>query len=73
MPENQPISEPQPSSPVTPSWLRNGGNHCSTCGFWSKDRDYEYVGLCTSPISLDSGEKTDSRYRCQCFVRKDGT
>jgi hypothetical protein len=73
MPESAPISEPKPSSPALPSWTRNGGNHCSTCASWSKDRDYDYVGLCTSAISLDSGEKTDSRYRCQSFQRKEGT
>jgi hypothetical protein len=60
-----------PFSP--PSWLRNRGNHCSTCAAWSKDKILEYVGRCCSPTSLDAGEQTDSRYRCQSFVRKEGT
>ena len=58
---------------IRPSWLRSGGNHCSTCQSWSKDPIMDYVGLCCSPISLDSGERTDSRYRCPSFCRKDGT
>jgi len=66
-----PFSDPSP--PVIPSWLRNGGNHCATCAYWSKDKISEYVGLCYSPVSTDSGDMTDSRYRCQSFVRKEGT
>lgn len=66
------IREPDTMS-LSPSWIRGRGNCCETCSAWSKDRDYDFVGLCCSAISLDSGEKTDSRYRCQSFIRKDGT
>jgi hypothetical protein len=57
---------------TTPSWMRWPPNCCETCVSWSKDRDFDYVGMCSNPISMDSGERTDSRYRCPCFVRKDG-
>ena len=57
---------------VEPSWSRNRGNHCETCADWSKDKYCEYVGLCCSPVSIDFGEKTDSRYRCPAFRRKNG-
>jgi hypothetical protein len=55
---------------VLPSWLRGRGNSCETCVSWSKDKYIEYCGMCTNPASLDSGEITDSRYRCSKFERR---
>ena len=63
----------QSSLTPAPSWIRGRGNHCETCQFWSQDRDWKYVGLCYSPTSVDSGERTDCRYRCPSFIRKEGT
>jgi len=56
-----------------PSWIRGRGNNCETCGSWARDKNCEYVGLCCSPVSLDHGSLTDSRYRCPSFVRRNGT
>jgi hypothetical protein len=53
-----------------PSWLRGRGNHCETCVSWSKDKTIQYCGTCTNPSSMDSGEVTDSRYRCPSFERR---
>jgi hypothetical protein len=55
---------------TTPSWMRGRGNHCETCVSWSKDKYIPYCGTCTSPSSMDSGEVTDSRYRCPSFERR---
>ena len=65
--------EPEILPPEPPSWLRGRGNCCETCDYWSRNPYCEYEGLCTSPVSFDSGEKTDSRYRCLSFRRKPGT
>lgn len=61
------------SEQALPSWKRGRGNHCETCVSWSKDKNIEYVGLCSNASSLNFGEQTDSRYRCPSFVRKSGT
>jgi transposase-like protein len=37
---------------------------------WSKDKYIPYCGTCTNAASMDSGEVTDSRYRCQKFERR---
>jgi hypothetical protein len=63
----------QSQSLTAPSWIRGRGNRCDTCVSWKKDPFYLYVGLCYSATSVDSGEMTDSRYRCPSFIRKDGT
>jgi hypothetical protein len=49
-----------------PSWMRRPGNCCETCVSWSKDK---YLACC-NPVSMDSGETTDSRYRCPNFERR---
>lgn len=54
-----------------PSWERKIPNCCQSCISWQKDNYIEYVGICSNAISLDSGEKTDSRYRCPSFQRKE--
>ena len=73
MPANPMIQDQLEFHFVQPSWGRGRGNHCATCESWSKDKMIDHVGICCSPVSLDSGERTDSRYRCQSFIRKDGT
>jgi hypothetical protein len=54
-----------------PSWMRWPPNCCETCVSWSKDKHVRYCGMCTSAVSMDSGEITDCRYRCPSFMRKD--
>jgi hypothetical protein len=56
---------------MIPSWTRGRGNHCETCVSWSKDKFIPYCGTCTNAASMDSGEVTDSRYRCPNFQRKE--
>src|SRR6516165_2849991 len=68
-----PDQNPPAMTEISQSWLRGRGNHCETCVDWSKDHVIEFVGLCNSSKSLDFGELTDSRYRCPCFKRRDGT
>lgn len=55
------------SSPIRPSWLRWPPNCCETCLGWSKEG--EHYGRCTHSI-VNSGDLTDSRFRCQDFQRK---
>jgi len=47
-------------------------NCCETCTGWQKDEEKKYEGRCNSSDSLLAGDKTDSRYRCPAFVRKEG-
>ena len=53
---------------TVPSWLRWPPNCCETCTDWQPTETY--IGVCNSPIGLDTGAVTDSRYRCPSFVRK---
>jgi hypothetical protein len=53
-----------------PSWMRRPGNCCETCISWNKDKYVQYCGTCCNPVSMDSGEVTDSRYRCPNFERR---
>lgn len=56
-----------------PSWLRWPPNCCETCtGPWLKDKDSEWSGHCGNAASLNYGEQTDARFRCQDFQRKEG-
>jgi len=55
-----------------PSWMRWPPNCCETCTGWQKDEEKKYEGRCNSSDSLLAGDKTDSRYRCPAFVRKEG-
>jgi hypothetical protein len=53
----------------TPSWLKWPPNCCETCtGPWKKIE--HWFGECLKADSLNYGEKTDSRFRCQDFQRK---
>lgn len=56
---------------IIPSWLKWPPNCCETCISWERDKYIDYVGICSNAVSLDSGEKTDSRYRCPSFKRKE--
>lgn len=54
-----------------PSWLRWPPNCCETCtGPWTRTQRSEFEGECGKASSLNYGEKTDARFRCQDFVRK---
>ena len=62
-----------------PSWLLWPPNCCETCQSWQRkskvttiegDVMSDFIGVCNSPISLDSGTVTDSRYRCPSFKRR---
>lgn len=54
-----------------PSWLRWPPNCCETCtGPWVKES--EWNGRCGNAGSLNYGEPTDARFKCQDFKRKDG-
>ncbi len=50
-----------------PSWLRWPPNCCETCQHWARKSDY--LGNCASPSSTNILSETDSRFRCQDFVR----
>jgi len=53
----------------TPSWQKWPPNCCETCiGPWIKEADW--VGRCDNPTSLNYGEQTDARFRCQDFKRR---
>lgn len=52
-----------------PSWLRWPPNCCETCaGPWVQEG--EWNGRCGNAASLNYGDPTDARFRCQDFVRK---
>ena len=52
-----------------PSWQRWPPNGCETCrGPWRKLGDWN--GVCENSGSLNYGEQTDARFRCQDFARK---
>lgn len=54
-----------------PSWQRWPPNCCQTChGPWERSRDSEWDGVCRNAASLNYGERTDARFRCQDFRRK---
>ena len=53
-----------------PSWMRWPPNCCETCISWQVDAYDRWIGKCSDAVSLDSGEKTDARYRCPSFQRK---
>jgi len=57
--------------PNVPSWMRWPPNCCETCTGWSKLPNETYVGRCNQS-SINSGDITDARFRCQDFKRKDG-
>ena len=57
------------SEEKVPSWQRWPPNCCQTCvGPWEKES--EWVGHCLKADSLNYGERTDARFRCQDFVRR---
>ena len=60
-------------SKPTPSWLRWPPNCCETCTSWQPSVHDIHIGTCNSPVGLDAGTTTDSRYRCPSFVRKKDT
>ena len=51
-----------------PSWLRWPPNCCETCVSWRVKETH--VGNCENALSTNSGEETDSRFRCPDFYRK---
>jgi hypothetical protein len=54
-----------------PSWLRWPPNCCETCtGPWF--RHSEWTGTCNKASSLNYGDTTDARFRCQDFQRREG-
>lgn len=55
-------------APVVPSWQRWPPNCCETCIGWAKTG--EWVGRCDHPFSVNRGDITDARFRCQDFKRK---
>jgi hypothetical protein len=52
-----------------PSWQQWPPNCCETCVGWQKTN--QHVGRCIQNLSVNCGDITDSRFRCQDFVRKD--
>lgn len=65
------MPEAEQGTPL-PSWQRWPPNCCESCTGWEKLENEQWVGRCASSVSLDCGDKTDSRYRCPSFQRKDG-
>jgi len=54
-----------------PSWQRWPPNCCETCvGPWKADTGSQWYGECQNAGSLNYGEKTDARFRCQDFQRR---
>jgi hypothetical protein len=62
--------EPTEEPLSIPSWLKWPPNCCQTCVSWEQDKYDQWIGKCANSVSLDSGERTDARYRCPCFQRK---
>jgi hypothetical protein len=75
---------PDPIVMDKPSWLRWPPNCCETCVAWQRvapsHEHHPYLGRCNGTAktpaggisSVDSGDLTDSRYRCPAFVRRAG-
>ena len=64
-------AESAPSVPLKPSWLRWPPNCCETCsGPWKRTGEWE--GTCYNGDSVNWGDKTEARFRCQDFKRRDG-
>ncbi len=55
-------------TPLIPSWQRWPPNCCETCVGWKQNS--QYTGECTQNLSVNCGDITDSRFRCQDFQRK---
>ncbi len=54
-----------------PSWQRWPPNCCETCIGWEANVEIKYEGRCGKSDSLNCNDKTDSRFRCPAFERKD--
>lgn len=55
-----------------PSWMRWPPNCCETCiGPWRRDLSDRWVGVCEKPDSLEFSTRTDARFRCIAFQRKE--
>lgn len=54
---------------MIPSWMRWPPNCCETCTGWAKETDW--TGRCNQS-SVNAGDVTDARFRCQDFKRRDG-
>lgn len=55
---------------IIPSWLKWPPNCCETCtGPWEKLGDWN--GRCGKASSVNYGDFTDARFRCQDFERKE--
>lgn len=59
---------------LIPSWQRWPPNCCQTCTGWSRIKDIdginsEWIGRCNQS-SINAGDITDARFRCQDFKRK---
>jgi hypothetical protein len=71
---NAPAERNPPSSDSSasmgPSWTRWPPNCCEACTGWS--RMTEYTGTCNQNQSINCGDTTDSRFRCQDYVRRPG-
>lgn len=52
-----------------PSWLKWPPNCCETCVGWQKIE--EWIGTCCQSLSINCGDVTDARFRCQDFKRKE--
>jgi len=55
-----------------PSWLRWPPNCCETCTGWKADSKDRWIGTCNSDESLEMTSRTDARFRCPSFQRRDG-
>ena len=55
-----------------PSWLRWPPNCCESCTGWLQDPNDRWIGVCRQGDALDANTKTDARYRCPSFKRKEG-
>jgi hypothetical protein len=56
----------------TPSWQKWPPNCCETCtGPWESSSAFGgWEGTCGKASSVNYGDKTDARFRCQDFERK---
>lgn len=66
------MSDTAQAVPAKPSWLRWPPNCCEACTGWIPDATIKWIGRCNQGGSLNAGEQTDSRFRCQDYVRRAG-
>jgi hypothetical protein len=68
--EGGPLMSSENAPTTVPSWLRWPPNCCETCTGWARNKSSEWTGRCNQSGSINSGDITDARFRCQDFIRK---